>query len=117
LPDDIHKGGWVLAVKLGKITNPLPLYFESQPATGESYRKPTFQYATEWVRDMLQEPFMCSFPGNRNVIAASKALNALCNGQRYISDLLEGSDLSEEAPYSLNRADSIKAMKIFTLRL
>jgi hypothetical protein len=112
--DDIHKGGWVLAVQLGKITNPLPLYFESQPATEESHRKPTFQKATEWVRDMLREPFIRSFTDDHNVIAASKALDALCSGQRYISSFLEGSDLSEEASHSLGEADSVKAMEIFT---
>jgi hypothetical protein len=112
-PEDIQKGGWVLAAKLGNITNPLPLYFESQPATTDSLRKPTFQLATEWVRDMLKGPFMRAFPNDKNVIAALKALNFLCDGQKYISCALEGSDLSEDAPSSLSTVNAIKAMDIF----
>jgi hypothetical protein len=76
--DDIRKGGWVLAVKLGRIARPLPFYFESQYTTNDALRKPTFQLATEWVRDMVAEPFTKSFPGNNNIDAALRALYRLC---------------------------------------
>jgi hypothetical protein len=45
--EDIQKGGWILAVKLGKIDTALPFFFESQFPINNRYRKPTFQRATE----------------------------------------------------------------------
>lgn len=111
--DGIRKGGWVLAVKLGKVTRPLPFYFESQHTTSDALRKPTFQLATEWVRDMVAQPFTLTFPENVNVIAALNALNRLCQGQEYIGCALEKSGLNEQAADSLTEEDAIKAMDIF----
>jgi hypothetical protein len=111
--DDIRKGGWVLAVKLGNISRALPFYFESQFATVDTTRKPTFQLATEWVRDMVAEPFTKSFPGNVNVSAALNALNRLCRGQEHISCALERSDLDEHVASTLNKEEAVRAMGIF----
>jgi hypothetical protein len=115
-PEDIRKGGWILAVKLGNITTALPFYFESQPTTSDTHRKPTFQLATEWVREMVIEPFSKTFPSDPNVLAASKALKGLCNGQEYIDCPLEGSDLDENLPFTLDKNAAIKAMAIFNGR-
>lgn len=115
-PEDIGKGGWILAVKLGKITTALPFYFESLSTMSDTHRKPTFQLATEWVRDMVVEPFSKTFPGDPNVLAASRALKALCNGQEYIDCQLEGSDIGENLPSSLDKNAAIKAMTIFNGR-
>jgi hypothetical protein len=111
--EDVQKGGWVLAVKLGRVDTALPLYFESQPPMSDPSRKPTFQRATEWVREIVMEPFTKAFPGDTNVRAASNALISLCNGQEYVDCKLEGSDLNEGAAHTLDAGDAVKAMDIF----
>jgi hypothetical protein len=110
--EDIQKGGWILAVKLGNIDTALPFYFESQAPTNY-HRKATFQRATEWVKEIVKEPLTNAFPGDRNVRAASNALVSLCGGQEYIDCLLQDSDLNENAPYDLNGENAVKAMEIF----
>ena len=109
---DIQKGGWILAVKLGNIRTALPLYFESQTSISSS-RKATFQRATEWIREIIREPFTKAFPGDRNVRAALRAVESLCDGQEYIDCVLEDCDLQENLPNTLNGQDSTKAMEIF----
>jgi hypothetical protein len=113
--DDIKKGGWVLAVRLGRASRPLPFYFESQSqyATNDPLRKPTFQLATEWVRDLVAEPFTKTFHGNSNVDAALRALNRLCRGQENISCALEKSDLNDHVADTLTADEAINAMNIF----
>lgn len=110
--EDIQKGGWILAVKLGNIDTALPFYFESQAPTNY-HRKATFQRATEWVKEIVKEPLTNAFPGDRNVRAASKALVSLCGGQEYVDCLLQDSDLNENAPDDLNGENAAKAMEIF----
>jgi hypothetical protein len=111
--EDIVKGGWVIATKLGQMHTALPIYFESQDPTRDIHRKPTFQRATEWVRDIVAQPFTLAFPDDHNVRAALKALNSLCDGETYITGQLEGSDLDQDSPNTFNSDEAIKAMQIF----
>jgi hypothetical protein len=58
------------------------------------------------------ETFTKTFPNDANIRAASKALISLSRGQKYIDSKLEGTDINENAPHSLDAEDVIKAMEI-----
>jgi hypothetical protein len=79
------------------------LLLELEARLSEPHRKANLQRATEWVREIVLEP------DDANIRAASKALISLCKGQKYFDSKLEGTDINENTPHSLDVEDVIKA--------
>jgi hypothetical protein len=59
---------------VSKCTDKDEFVFDASEAERVPHRKPAFQRATEWVREIVLEPFTKAFPDDANIQAVTEPI-------------------------------------------